>query len=105
MTRTPVDSSNIRSIGHGETGLEVQFHRKGCSRMSRPPKGETLRAGCNCIGGDIWHYRGVPAETHQRVMASPSIGAAFHAHVKAAKTAHGGLRYPGTLVTADETIG
>jgi hypothetical protein len=59
MNRTPVDSSNHHSVGHDETGLEVQFHRTGCARTCKPPKGETIQAGCNCVGGDVWHYPGV----------------------------------------------
>ena len=95
MNRTPVDSSNIHSIGHDETGLEVQFHRTGCSRMSKPPKGETIQAGCNCIGGDVWHYPGVPADLHGEIVKSESPGAAFHKRVKSAKHALGGLQFPG----------
>lgn len=82
MTRTPVDSSNVHSIGHDATGMEVQFHRTGCSRMSKPPKGETIQAGCNCIGGQVYHYPGFPAEDHAALMAAPSIGSHFMKHVR-----------------------
>lgn len=94
MNRTPVDSSNIHSIGHDETGLEVQFHRIDCSRMSKPPKGETIQAGCNCVGGNVYHYSGVPAHVHQAMMAAPSVGSHFTTQVKNAKDAYGILKYP-----------
>lgn len=85
MKRTAVDSSNVHSVGHDETGLEVQFHRTGCSRMSKPPKGETIHAGCNCVGGDVYHYPGVPAEIHAAVIGSASVASALHKFVKAPK--------------------
>lgn len=93
MNRTPVDSSNIHSIGHDETGLEVQFHRAGCARGSKPVEGR--QAACNCPGGDVWHYPGVPAETHAKVITAPSVGAAFHRHVKAARDKTGAMPFPG----------
>lgn len=96
MTRTPVDSSNVHSVGHDETGLEVQFHRTGCARGMKPPKGETIQAGCNCIGGDVWHYADVPAHVHQAMMSSPSLGSHFTSQVKNAKDAYGILKYPAT---------
>lgn len=94
MTRTPVDSSNVHSIGHDATGMEVQFHRTGCSRMSKPPKGETIQAGCNCIGGDVYHYAGVPADVHAAVISSSSVAGALHRYVKAPKNTAGLPLYP-----------
>jgi hypothetical protein len=103
VTRTPVDSSNVHSVGHDETGLEVQFHRTGCARGTKPPKGETIQAGCNCTGGDVWHYpmQEDLAATHHLQMMGGSAGAYFHQHVKTAKDSCGGLRFPGVKRAAN----
>ena len=46
MQREPINSSNLHSTGHDETGMEVQFHKKGCaaSRVLSP-------GPCDCGGG------------------------------------------------------
>lgn len=97
MNRAPIDSSNVHSAAHDETGMEVQFHARGCSRTAKAKAGDPAPI-CNCQGGDVWHYPNVPAETYLRVISAPSFGAAFHDHVKSAKHAHGGLKYPGVKV-------
>lgn len=100
MTRATVDSGNIHSIGWDETGQEVQYHAKDCAGRKTPQRRDghgdpELTPDCNCKGGDVFHYPGVPAEIHLRVINAPSIGSAFHEHVKSAKDAYGGLKYPG----------
>lgn len=98
MTRTPVDSSNIREIGHDATGLEVQFHDTDClRRRSRGGMGGYGHPGvCSCQGGDVFHYPGVPAELHQQLMASQSVGSHFMKNVRgAAHPQTGELLYPG----------
>lgn len=82
MNRETIDSSNVHSIGHDETGLEVQFHRTGCARTVKPPKGETIQAGCNCEGGAVYHYPGFPPEGHAALMAAPSAGSHFMKFVR-----------------------
>ncbi len=107
MQRTPVDSSNVHSVGHDETGLEVQFHRAGCARGTGPIKdpdtGEKFQAACNCPGGDVWHYPGVPAEIGAGIMLASSPCSHFHKHVKAAKHFQTGQPlYPGAKRKAEQ---
>jgi hypothetical protein len=85
VNREKIDSSAIRELGHDETGCEVQYHRTGCARTVKPPKGETIQAGCNCIGGDVYHHPGVPAEIHAAVVNSLSVGGAFQRYIKSPK--------------------
>lgn len=87
MNRTPVDSSNVHSHGHDETGLEVQFHADDCARRRSIGKGERYgTAGvCNCKGGDVFHYAGFPAEKYAELAAAPSFGSHFMKHVRGAK--------------------
>jgi len=61
MIRTPVVSSNIRSVGYapGEKKLEIEFH-----------------------DGSIHHYHDVSSEEHHSLMTAPSVGKHFHAHIK-----------------------
>ena len=101
MKRDLVDSSNVHSVGCDETGLEVQFHRAGCARGVKPPRNETLQAGCNCPGGDVWHYpmEADLARTHHLQMVNGvSAGAHFHRHIKSAKNGKGELLFPGVKV-------
>lgn len=97
MKRDAVDSSNVHSVGYDATGLEVQFHRPGCARGTKPPKGETIQAGCNCPGGDVWHYPMDEslARTHHLQMLGRSAGAHFHRHIKSATNALGKPLFPG----------
>jgi hypothetical protein len=69
MNRTPVRSSNIRSVGYDPVSqtLEVEFH-----------------------SGSIYQYSGVPETIYQGFMCAASKGSYFHAHVKG--------RYPYTKV-------
>lgn len=69
MKRTPVSSSNIRSIGYDPATqtLEVEF-----------------------LNGGIYHYHGVPPAEYQALMAAASHGTYLNAHIKG--------RYPYTRV-------
>lgn len=53
MTRTPVKSAAVVSVGHEGDTLEVEF-----------------------AGGKVYRYRGVPAETFQEMLAAESVGRA-----------------------------
>jgi hypothetical protein len=61
MDRTPVRSSNIRSVGYGPASgtLEVEFH-----------------------SGGTYQYSGVPEAIYQGFMRAASKGSYFHAHIK-----------------------
>jgi hypothetical protein len=61
MNRTPVGSSNIRSVGYDPASrtLEVEFH-----------------------SGGIYQYSGVPEAIHQGFMHASSKGSYFHDHIK-----------------------
>ena len=61
MTREPVKSSHIRSIGYdpAERHLEVEFSE-----------------------GAVHRYLGVPPEVHRDLMASDSLGKMMHARVR-----------------------
>jgi KTSC domain len=85
MERERVNSSNIHSAGHDETGMEVQFHkaRHGCTSTK-----------CNCDGGDTFHYEGVPADVYDRFKQSPSPGKFFHSWVREARDPDNNLKYP-----------
>jgi len=62
MDRTPVKSSNIRSVGYdeGSKTLEVEFS-----------------------SGSVYQYHDVDAEKHKALMGADSIGKHFSAHIKA----------------------
>lgn len=96
MTRTPVDSSNIHSMGWDETGQEVQFHAKECARRRSVGKGEAYGhpGVCDCKGGDVYHHAGVPAELHSMTMSAPSVGSFYMRYVRGAKNGAGELKYP-----------
>lgn len=61
MERTPVDSSNISSIGYdeGSNTLEIEFH-----------------------SGGIYQYFDVPIGIHQGIMGAGSKGQYFAQHIK-----------------------
>ncbi|MGO9622268.1 MAG: KTSC domain-containing protein [Desulfobaccales bacterium] len=61
MNRTPVRSSNIRSIGYDPDDriLEVEFHSEG-----------------------VYQYSGVSEPVHQEFMRAPSKGSYFHDHIR-----------------------
>lgn len=67
MTRTSVDSSNLRSVGYdaATSTLEVEFH-----------------------SGGIYQYYSVPASVYNGLMSASSHGTYFDQHVK-----KGGYRY------------
>ncbi len=60
MDRTPVTSSNIKSIGYEGGVLEVEFLGK---KADAP--------------GAVYRYEGVPIDVHADLMSAPSIGRAF----------------------------
>lgn len=59
MTRQPVTSTNIRSIGHDGGTLEIEFS-----------------------SGAIYQYGGVSAEEHQALLGADSIGRHFGQHIR-----------------------
>lgn len=61
MERTPVDSSNISSIGYDEDSntLEVEFH-----------------------SGAVYQYFDVPLNVYQEIMEAGSKGQYFAQHIK-----------------------
>lgn len=63
MNRTPVSSSNLRSIGYDAATrtLEVEF-----------------------LNGGIYSYSGVPASVHAALMSASSHGSYFDLHIKKA---------------------
>lgn len=63
MQRTPVSSSNLRSVGYDPTThtLEIEF-----------------------LNGGLYSYAGVPASVHAGLMAASSHGSYFDAHIKKA---------------------
>jgi hypothetical protein len=63
MIRTPVSSSNLRSVGYAadQQTLEVEFH-----------------------SGHIYQYFNVPADVYRGLMCAASHGRFFDAHIKKA---------------------
>ncbi len=61
MKREPVESSNIRSIGHDPATktLEVEF-----------------------LNGTVYQYHDVDADKHAALMKADSVGGHFNAHIK-----------------------
>lgn len=61
MTRKPVKSSNLKSVGYDPTSktLEVEFQ-----------------------GGAVHQYAGVPPEKHAALMKAKSVGSHFHKHIR-----------------------
>ncbi len=61
MIRTPVSSSNIRSIGYDADSqvLEVEF-----------------------LDGAVYEYYDVPEDVHQGLMSARSHGSYLHRHVR-----------------------
>lgn len=74
MQRTPVQSSNLKSIGYDPNAkqLEVEFQN-----------------------GKVWQYADVTAETHADLLKQKSIGSAFNSTI-----VKGG--YKGVDVTRDQ---
>jgi hypothetical protein len=61
MTRDPVESSNLKSVGYDPKTktLEVEFHT-----------------------GAVHQYQDVPANKHKAMMKAKSVGGYFHIHVR-----------------------
>ena len=61
MNRTPVSSSNLRSVGYDseQSTLEIEFH-----------------------GGRIYRYYGVPSRIYQGLMNAASHGSYHHQHIR-----------------------
>lgn len=61
MVRTPVKSSNLKSVGYDPATktLEVEFH-----------------------SGAVHRYAGIPSGHHQNLIKSKSPGSYFHTHIK-----------------------
>lgn len=59
MTRTPVVSAAIRSIGHEGNVLEVEM-----------------------ANGSLYHVTGFTPEDHAAFLAAPSLGRHFSTHIK-----------------------
>jgi hypothetical protein len=61
MIRTPVVSSDIRSVGYDKNSLvlEIEFH-----------------------SGGIYQYYSVPQSVYEGLMSAPSHGKYFHRHIK-----------------------
>lgn len=71
MERTPVSSSNLRSVGYDAATrtLEIEFHN-----------------------GGLYRYTGVPATVHAGLMSASSHGSYFDAHIKKAGYSYTKLR-------------
>lgn len=61
VERTPVTSSNVRSVGHD-------------------PESNTLAVEFK--DGSIYHYHDVDKDTHDQLIAARSIGGFIHANLK-----------------------
>lgn len=61
MTRTPVKSSNLKSVGYDPATrtLEVEFH-----------------------SGDVHQFENVAADHHKQLLSARSPGGYFHAHIR-----------------------
>jgi hypothetical protein len=85
MTRQPVESSNLVSVGYDEATqiLEVEFQPNKTGASS------------------IWQYRPVSRETFEQIIdPANSAGAVFHAAVRSNKSLYGeqvGFSMPGEV--------
>jgi len=61
MDRTPVISSNLKSVGYdiNTKTLEIEFKN-----------------------GSVYQYYGVPLDIYEKLMKAPSHGKFFHAHIR-----------------------
>lgn len=59
MDRVPVKSSNIKSVGHEQQILEIEFH-----------------------SGAIYSYSGVPEKVYTELMSASSHGVYFNKNIK-----------------------
>jgi KTSC domain len=63
MTRSPVKSSNLKSVGYD-------------------PKTQTMEI--EFLNGNVFRYDGVPAHHHAGLLKHSSPGTYFHTHIKGA---------------------
>lgn len=89
MERTRIKSTNLHSVGHDASGLEVQFHAKGC-------RAHEDAALCNCQGGDVWHYAGAEQEHHTALLNVDKPGSYFYSRVLNARGPGNTVKYPAT---------
>jgi hypothetical protein len=61
ITRTPVDSSNVASLGHD-------------------PDSETMHVEFK--SGKVYEYSGVDADTFDKLLTAPSVGSHFAKHIR-----------------------
>lgn len=61
MNRTPVTSSQLKSVGHDPDTNKMHVEFKN---------------------GSVYEYDGVSASDHQALVSSPSVGQHFNKHVK-----------------------
>lgn len=61
IERTPVDSSNIKSVGHD-------------------PKTNTLAVEFN--NGSLYHYHDIPKTVHQELMSAKSVGSHLNKNIR-----------------------
>lgn len=73
MHRTPVKSSNVRSVGYDEATR--QLHVEFSAKDARMP-------------GRVYEYAGVSPDEHRALMSAQSIGTHFAAHIKSKHTGH-----------------
>lgn len=61
VERTPVSSSNVRSIGHdaGTNTLSVEYK-----------------------DGSVYHYHDVPKDVHEGLISARSVGGFLHANIR-----------------------
>ncbi|MFI5529154.1 KTSC domain-containing protein [Kitasatospora sp. NPDC051853] len=59
MKREPVESSCLSSVGHRGTTLELEFR-----------------------SGSVYEYADVPEAEYRGLLAAPSLGRYFHAHIR-----------------------
>lgn len=61
MTREPVNSSNLKSVGYDKDTktLQVEFHT-----------------------GAVHEYANVPLDKHAQMMKAKSVGGYFHTHIR-----------------------
>lgn len=59
MQRSPIKSSQIKSVGHDGDTLEVEFN-----------------------SGSVYRYKGVPADTYGQLLLADSAGRFFRDHIR-----------------------
>jgi hypothetical protein len=74
MKRTPVDSSNIHSIGYDDKARKLHVQVLDSKDRTKP--------------GPIYEYDDVPAAKHAGLMAAGSKGSYFHQHIRSKPELH-----------------